>query len=125
MCDALLQCIQAADQTRDAVVQNQYDRLERHPRAEHRKGFITEMLCHLFPDQYTVWNTPLTTWLEKIDATKYRPERLTRGEEYLWIVRTLRHSLAEDETYPANSLAELDHIIWRYCRDMGWLPRTR
>lgn len=77
------------------------------------------MLCHLFPNHYPLWNTPVVTLLRKKDVLKFTKAR-TVGEKYITIANVLRNALVENQNYPASNLAELDHIIWAYCKYMNW-----
>jgi len=122
LCVSLKQCI-TADGHRDDVVQTEYDRLERSRQVEVRKSFLTEMLCHFFPDDYPLWNEPVTTWLTKVGITKNRPRGLSEGGKYIWIAKQLRSSIQQNPNYQAANLAELDHVIWAYCDYKGWLKR--
>lgn len=121
LCEALRRCLEASDSDRDVVVEKEFDRLEQHERARQRRAFMTEMLCHLFPEQYALWNKPVSIWLQKAGAMKDRPKGLTVGEEYIWLVKALRQALATEPSYPARTLAELDHIIWAFCSHKGWI----
>jgi len=120
LCESLKHCI-TADGHRDTVVQTEYDKLESSRQVEVRKAFLTEMLCHFFPDDYPLWNVPVTTWLTKIGTTKNRPWGLSEGEKYIWIAKQLRTSIQQNPNYQATNLAELDHVIWAYCYYKGWL----
>jgi len=119
LCESLKQCI-TTDDDRDAVVQTEYDKLERSRQAEVRKSFLTEMLCHFYPDDYPLWNEPVTTWLSKVGITKNRPRGLSEGGKYIWIAKQLRTSIQQNPNYQAANLAELDHVIWAYCDYKGW-----
>jgi len=119
LCISLKQCITAGD-NRDATVQTEYDKLEKSQQVEVRKSFLTEMLCHFFPDDYPLWNEPVTTWLTKSGITKNRPKGLSKGEKYIWISKQLRSSIQQNPNYQAANLAELDHVIWAYCKYKEW-----
>lgn len=120
LCRALVAIIDCAEAKRDQKVQSEYDKLEASGRAEVRKAFITEMLCHFFPDDYPLWNAPINTWLREEGFTKQRPRGLSEGEKYIWLAQQARAALQADPDYPAQDLAELDHVIWAYCRHRGW-----
>ncbi|MGD7036155.1 phospholipase D family protein [Methylotuvimicrobium buryatense] len=119
LCETLIKCI-TANGHRDAVVQTEYDQLEKSGQAEVRKAFLTEMLCHFFPEDYPLWNKPVITWLTKVGVTKNRPRGLSEGGKYIWLAEQLRTSIKKNPDYPATNLAELDHVIWAYCEYKGW-----
>ncbi len=75
------------------------------------------MLCHFFPELYPLWNTPIETWLKKTNMWRVN-RTLTVGENYIDLACILRETIASNENYPARNLAELDHIIWAYCKHM-------
>lgn len=122
LCMALQNCINA-ENDRDKTVQKEYDELEESGEAEVRKAYITEMLCHFFPEDYPIWNKPVTTWLTKIGAAQTRPRGLSAGEKYIWLAQQLRNAIQANPDYPAKNLAELDHVIWAYCDYKGWLEK--
>ena len=122
LCQALVRMLDSAPEIRDEVVRDTYDELEGSDEAEVRKAFITEMLCHFFSDSYPLWNKPVETWLQREGISRMRPRGLSAGEKYIWLAEQLRRALEETPDYPARDLAELDHVIWAYCRHRQWLP---
>lgn len=123
LCKALVAILDSPANARDAEVQARYDELESSGRAEARRAFLTEMLCHFFPDEFPLWNGPIEIWLRKEGALKGRPRGLSAGGKYLWLTTQLRAVLKQRPDYPARNLAELDHVIWAYCRYRGWIKR--
>jgi hypothetical protein len=121
LCRALVAILDCPATRRDATVQAEYDRLEASDRAEVRKAFITEMLCHFFPHDYPLWNDPIVTWLKEEGFASKRPRGLSEGAKYIWLAQQTRAALRADPDYPARNLAELDHVIWAYCRHRGWV----
>lgn len=93
--------------------------LEDSIQVEARKAVLTEMLCHLFPSQYPLWNTPVVTLLRNMDVWRFH-RTLSVGENYINLSIILRNALEENQDYPARNLAELDHVIWAYCKYIGW-----
>lgn len=121
LCRALVAILDCPATRRDAMVQAEYDRLEASDRAEVRKAFVTEMLCHFFPHDYPLWNKPIVTWLNEEGFASKRPRGLSEGAKYIWLAQQTRAALRADPDYPARNLAELDHVIWAYCRHRGWV----
>lgn len=119
LCNALVNIIDCNTNERDGIVIANYNQLEDSNEVEARKSVLTEMLCHLFPNHYPLWNTPVVTLLKKKDVLKFAKAR-TVGEKYVTISNILRNALVENQNYPASNLAELDHIIWAYCKYMNW-----
>lgn len=121
LCAALVSSLDSNKTDRDQVVQTTYDELEKSKKVEVRKAFLTEMLCHFFPNDYPLWNEPVQIWLEKTAANIARPRGLTAGEKYIRLSNQLRLALENDPDYPAQNLAELDHVLWAYCRYKQWV----
>lgn len=121
LCAGLLRCIDSAEAERDMIVCDVYNYLESTKLVEVRKAFLTEMLCHFFPNEYPLWNAPVEIWLKKIDATSDRPRGMSVGEKYIWLANQLRLAIRSNPGYPVHDLAELDHVIWAYCKHKGWL----
>ncbi len=68
------------------------------------------MLCLRFPEEYPVLNKPVQDYLR---AVKYKPPRLaSEGARYIFLAKTLRTSLLDNQDHPAKNLAELDTVIW-------------
>jgi hypothetical protein len=106
---SFVKIIQATDDDRDDVVQEEIDRLAE-KEVPTRGAFLSEMLCLRFPGEYPVLNKPVRAYLR---AVKYRAPRPTReGAHFIFLSKTLRASLLDSPDYPAKNLAELDTIIW-------------
>jgi hypothetical protein len=121
VCHALTTCLDAADEKRDAIVMQQYDRLEDNKEiARVRKAFLTEMLCHYFPEDYPLWNNVLERWFKHVGLNATRPRGLSAGQKYIWMAEHLRRVIEENPSYPANNIAELDHIFWALGNYEGW-----
>ena len=121
LCAALVRCLDSPVKERDNIVKIVYDELEGSKKVEVRKAFLTEMLCHFFPDKYPLWNKPVEIWLKEVKATDKRPRGLTAGEKYIWLTKQLRRAVKINPDYPARNLAELDHVIWAYCVFKKWV----
>lgn len=119
LCEALVNCIDCLEADQDKVVVSVFNRLEMAGDVQARRAFLTEMLCHFFPNKYPLWNTPVVIWLRSINATKDRQRGLSIGEKYLWLSKVLRQTLTENPDFPAENLTELDTAIWAYCRHKG------
>ena len=104
-----LSILNASSNERDDVVSREIDRLKQ-LKEPARKAFFSEMLCLEFPDKYPVLNAPVKSYLR---AMKYRaPRNASEGAQYADLAIKLRASLAQNRDYPAQSLAELDTVIW-------------
>ncbi|MDO8713320.1 MAG: phospholipase D-like domain-containing protein [Polynucleobacter sp.] len=123
LCGALVSCLDSNKTDRDLVVQKVYDKLEESKIVEVRKAFLTEMLCHFFPNDYPLWNAPVQIWLKKAAVDIERPRGLTAGGKYIWLANQLRLALENDPDYPAQNLAELDHVLWAFCRYKQWIKK--
>lgn len=121
LCAALVSCLDSSTTRRDDIVQTVYDDLEVSKKVAVRKAFLTEMLCHFFPDEYPLWNNPVKIWLKNVNATQDRPRGLSAGQKYIWLTKQLRLAIQKNPDYPARNLAELDHVIWAYCIYKKWV----
>ena len=92
----------------DPVVSREIDRLAK-LRNPSRGAWLSEMLCHYFPDLYPMRNAPVTTWLR---SNKWRGRRgSSEGQRYVELAKQLRHAVTSRPA-GARNLAELDHAIW-------------
>lgn len=100
----------SSDGVLDGVVAAQIDWLSKEANPV-RRAWLSEMLCHYFPDLYPVLNGPVLEWL--------RANRLsavsggTDGRKYIEMSRTLR-KVAATKPSGARNLAELDSVIWQW-----------
>jgi hypothetical protein len=101
----------------DNLVRKEIDRLAslKNP---NRGAWLSEMLCHFFPDRYPIWNKPVRVWLQH---SKYKgPRKASEGALYIHLSVKLRNALANNKTNTARDLSELDHAIWQwYHREFG------
>lgn len=106
----------ASSEDRDDIVQHEIDRLEE-LEVESRGAFLSEMLCLRFPRSYPVLNDPV--WQFIADVSLATPRGASSGAKYIFLARTLRASLLDDQSHPAKNLAELDTVIWlKYRREI-------
>ena len=95
----------------DHIVRAELDRLAEAGNPV-RGSWLSEMLCHFFPDRYPVLNTPVREWLKH---NHYRPPRgASQGAAYIDLAVKLRASLRRNTVNGATSLAELDHALWAW-----------
>ncbi|MFA6178077.1 MAG: phospholipase D family protein [Candidatus Methylopumilus sp.] len=107
--NAFIAITKAAPNERDDIVAREMDRLKDEG-VSSRKAFLSEILCHYFPDSYPILNKPVKEWLRR---QKLRPARgLTEGGKYIDLAIKLRLALHQNPTYEAKNLAELDAVIW-------------
>jgi hypothetical protein len=84
-----------------------------------RRAWLSEMLCHYFPELYPISNKPVQKWLSKI---KLRSRRgATEGQRYIDLAQKLRLAVQNEHPAGARNLAELDGAIWRWAKDHGLL----
>lgn len=96
----------------DNVVQMEIDSLGKKKNPV-RGAWLSEMLCHFYPQKYPVVNKPVKTWLK---LKKWRPERgSTEGSKYIELARKLRITMKHNPEI--KSLAELDNVIWQIVSD--------
>jgi hypothetical protein len=81
-----------------------------------RGAWLSEMLCHYFPELYPINNAPVRTWLRE---NKWRTNRrdATEGQKYTDLARQLRFVVSKHRPAGAHNLAELDAAIWRWVHD--------
>jgi hypothetical protein len=95
----------------DGLVRREIDRLAKAENAA-RTAWLSEMLCHYFPERYPLVNKPITTWLRH---NKFRaPRKASEGARYIDLALKLRHAIQGNTKNDARNLAELDHGIWRW-----------
>jgi len=92
----------------DRVVRDEIDRLARN-KCPVRRAWLSEMLCHYFPDLYPVNNQPVRSWLAK---NRYPSRRgVSEGRYYVELAQKLREIVREHRPAGARNLAELDAAI--------------
>ena len=100
---------------RDHVVSREIDKLAKAGNPA-RGAWLTEMLCHFFPERSPIVNGPVIKWLRK---NKWRPTpRATEGQRYVQFAQQLRAALSAN-SIGAKNLAELDQAIWRWVNVRG------
>ena len=118
-CRALLNILDSTSKTStlalDAVVSQEIDRLAAQQNPA-RGAWLSEMLCHYFPDLYPLQNNPVKKWLA---WNKWRGRRgASQGQRYIELARQLRYAVASQPA-SAQNLAELDGAIWRWVKNRG------
>ncbi|MGA2203700.1 MAG: phospholipase D family protein [Terriglobales bacterium] len=102
----------------DQIVSEEIDHLAKLKNPT-RGAWLSEMLCHYFPEQYPMMNKPVKKWLS---AIKLRWRRgTTEGQRYTELARTLRIVVRDHHPAGARNLAELDGGIFVWARDRGLL----
>ncbi len=101
----------------DNLVRKEIDRLTslKNP---NRGAWLSEMLCHFFPDRYPILNKPVKVWLQH---KRFRgPRKASEGALYIDLSMKMRDTLVNNKTNTAKDLSELDHAIWQwYDREFG------
>jgi hypothetical protein len=102
----------------DQLVIKEIDQLNR-TRNPTRRAWLSEMLCHYFPERYPIINKPVQKWLSQI---KLRGRRgATEGQRYIELAQKLRLAVQNEHPAGSRNLAELDGAIWRWAKDHGLL----
>lgn len=95
----------------DSLVRKEVDRLADNNNPS-RGAWLSEMLCHFFPERYPLLNKPVKIWLQ---SNKYRgPRKASEGATYIDLAVKLRDALKNNNDNIANNLSELDHAIWKW-----------
>jgi hypothetical protein len=83
-----------------------------------RGAWLSEMLCHFFPERYPILNNPVKAWLKH---NKYKsPSNASEGAKFIDLSVKLRNALKTNTANSARDLAELDHAIWKwYANQLG------
>lgn len=101
----------------DNLVRKEIDRLAS-TKNPNRGAWLSEMLCHFFPDRYPILNKPVRIWLQHNNFKG--PRKASEGALYIDLSMKLRDALANNKTNTARNLSELDHAIWQwYHREFG------
>lgn len=75
-----------------------------------RRSWLSEMLCHFFPESYPLIDKPVTAWLRH---NKYHPPRgASEGAKYLHLARQMREVVKRKQNPNIRNLVELDFAIW-------------
>lgn len=114
-CKSLLKILSApktVSQTKlDNIVKQEIDSLAalKNP---NRGSWLSEMLCHFYPDKYPIVDKPVKLWLKSI---KYRPPlNSSEGSRYIDLAIKLRFAMKENSFNSARNLIELDSAIWQW-----------
>ncbi len=109
-CAAVLRILDASTESagRDRVVKEEIDLLSR-GKNPLRRAWLTEMLCHYFPQLYPVDNEPVRKWLSRNKYPSRR--RISEGRYYVELAQKLREVIKEHHPAGARNLAELDAAI--------------
>ncbi len=101
----------------DNLVRKEIDRLTSLENPN-RGAWLSEMLCHFFPDRYPILNKPVKVWLQH---NRFRgPRKASEGALYIDLSMKMRDTLVNNKTNTAKDLSELDHAIWQwYDRKFG------
>ena len=117
-CGALVRILDAGKSSSnfqlDQLVISEIDQLGR-TRNPVRGAWLSEMLCHYFPDLYPISAKPVKKWLSKI---KLRSRKgATEGQRYIDLAKKLRLAIQNEHPAGARDLAELDAAIRRWPKD--------
>ena len=123
-CASLIRILDAAESSSvfelDQRVMREIDHL-RSIRNTMRGAWLSEMLCHYFPELYPVRNDPVRRWLSHI---KLRARRgTTEGQQYVDLAQKLRAAVKDYRPAGACNLPELDSAIWCWLHDRGLLKK--
>jgi hypothetical protein len=95
----------------DNLVRKEIDRLGSADNPN-RGAWLSEMLCHFFPEKYPILNKPVKIWVQH---NKYKgPSNASEGAKYIDLAVKLRNALKSNTANSAKNLAELDHAIWKW-----------
>jgi len=118
-CSALIKILEAgktlSEAQLDQVVAGEIDALKKSGNPT-RGAWLSEMLCHYFPELYPIKNAPVRKWLSQ---NKWRSDRrgATEGQKYTDLAKQLRRAVRDHRPAGARNLAELDAAIWRWVHD--------
>src|SRR5205823_5056755 len=122
-CGALVRILEAGkvapNNQLDALVASEIDRLAKIPRNSARGAWLSEMLCHYFPQRYPVNNGPVHKWW-LYNKLHFR-RSATEGQKYVELSKKLRWVLRKYHPAGARDLAELDAAIWCCLEERGLL----
>lgn len=115
VCKSILSVLSKSDTATvlslDTIVKKEVDYLNSRQNPN-RGAWLSEMLCHYFPDRYPLVNKPVKVWLQH---NKYRhPRGSSEGARYIDLSIKLRHAIKSNVANRAKNLAELDHAIWQW-----------
>lgn len=111
-CKALENIIAATKSDRDRIVKESIDTLALKSNPS-RGAWLSEILCHHFPEEYPLINKPIKSWLRKNFNLKINS--IPDGNTYIKVSKLMRQVLNENND-KFNGLGELDHVIWEKTR---------
>jgi hypothetical protein len=95
----------------DNLVRKEIDRLASF-KNPNRGAWLSEMLCHFFPERYPILNKPVRAWLQH---NRFRgPHKASEGALYIDLSMKMRDALVNNKSNTAKDLSELDHAIWHW-----------
>ena len=115
VCESLVNIFNHAERNKipglDNLVKNEIDRLSELKNPT-RGAWLSEMLCHYFPDKYPLVNEPVKDWLT---FNKYRTSKnSSEGAKYIDLAIKMRHVITDKKAHGACNLPELDNVIWKW-----------
>jgi len=116
ICAALLnilnKSITASQSSLDDIVKKEIDNLAEKENPI-RRSWLSEMLCHFFPDKYPLIDGPIESWLK---YNKYRaPRNSSEGAKYIDLAIKMRQAIkGGGNKTNIKDLAELDTAIWKW-----------
>ena len=122
VCGALIRILDARRSSSafqlDQLVIKEIDQLSRAGNPT-RRAWLSEMLCHYFPELYPISNKPVQKWLSQI---KLRSRRgATEGQRYIDLAQKLRLAVQNEHPAGARNLAQLDGAIFGWAKEHGLL----
>lgn len=110
-CRELVKIFLAPEAERDKVVKEAVDSLASLGNPT-RSAWLTEILCHHYPNSYPLLNTPVKKWIKKNKIAKVS---IIDGNTYLKITRIMRRILKENKN-KFHNFGEMDYAIWEKIR---------
>ena len=115
VCESLMKIFEKADRKKmlglDSFVKNEIDRLAELKNPT-RGSWLSEMLCHYFPDKYPLVNRPVKDWLIFNEYAPYKGS--SEGNKYIDLAVKMRQVIDDDTAHGARNLPELDNVIWQW-----------
>ena len=106
-CRELVKIFSSPESERDKVVKQAIDSLAESGNPT-RGAWLTEILCHHYPNSYPLLNNPVKEWIKKSKISK---ALIIDGNTYLKITRIMRRILKENKN-KFHNFGEMDHAIW-------------
>jgi hypothetical protein len=104
--------IAASQSSLDDIVKKEIDNLVEKDNPL-RRSWLSEMLCHFFPEKYPLIDEPVQTWLK---CNKYRaPRNSSEGAKYIDLAIKMRQAIkGVGAKSKIKDLPELDTAIWKW-----------